>query len=303
MQIFNILGSLFGYVLWAIYSFTNSFGIAIIIFTFLYKVIMFPSSVKQQKSMAANSRLQAKQKALQEKYGNDKQKYNEELQKLYEKENINPFSGCLTSFLPLLILLGIYPAVRQPISNVLHIASEKISQLFEYANTIPGLFIDKSSLYSEIDLLRVFNGISSQSGVTSILTGDEIDKISQFSGGFNFLGLDLLVTPKISGGWVLIIPIMCLITSVGMQLYMMFKKDNPMNQQQGCMKYMFLAMPLFTAWLAYTLPAALGLYWITQNVFSFIELLIKDKFYSHDILNAKAEAAHIARLELDEKNY
>lgn len=303
MQIFNILGSLFGYVLWAIYSFTNSFGIAIIIFTFLYKVIMFPSSVKQQKSMAANSRLQAKQKALQEKYGNDKQKYNEELQKLYEKENINPFSGCLTSFLPLFILLGIYPAVRQPISNVLHIASEKVSQLFEYANTIPGLFIDKSSLYSEIDLLRVFNGISSQSGVTNILTGDEIDKISQFSGGFNFLGLDLLVTPKISGGWVLIIPILCLITSVGMQLYMMFKKDNPMNQQQGCMKYMFLAMPLFTAWLAYTLPAALGLYWITQNVFSFIELLIKDKFYSHDILNAKAEAAHIARLELDEKNY
>ena len=106
MEIFNFFGSIFGYLLWAAYYLVNNFGIAIIIFTLVFKIVLFPSSVKQQKSMAANAKLQAKQKAIQEKYANDKQKYNEELQKLYEKENISPFGGCLTSLLPMVIMLG-----------------------------------------------------------------------------------------------------------------------------------------------------------------------------------------------------
>ncbi len=301
MQFFNIFGSLFGYVLWAAYHFINNFGIAIIIFTLIFKVILFPSSVKQQKSMAANSKLQAKQRLLQEKYGNDKQKYNEELQKLYEKENVSPFSGCLTSLLPMFVMLGIYYSVVRPISNVLHIASDKVAQLTDYINTLPGISLNTSSLYSEIELIRVFDKISTNSTVTEILTGDEIEKINLLAGGFNFFGLDLLSTPKFAGGWILLIPILCLVTSVGSQIFMMMMKGNPMSQQQGCMKYMFIALPVLTAWIAYTVPAAVGFYWICSTVFGFIQTLIMNKFYSPDILNAKAEAAHIARLELEEK--
>ncbi len=300
MQIFNIFGSLFGYVLWAAYYFVNNFGIAIIIFTLIFKIVLFPSSVKQQKSMAANSKLQAKQRALQEKYGNDKQRYNEELQKLYEKENIKPFGGCLTSLLPMFVMLGIYYAVVRPLSNVLHIASEKVAQLSEYVNSIPGVSLNSGSLYSEIELLRIFDKISTQSGVTEILTGDEIEKIKLLTGGFNFLGLDLLSTPKFVGGIILIIPILCLVTSVGSQVFTMFMKGNPMSQQQGCMKYMFIALPVLTAWIAYTVPSAVGFYWICSTVFGFIQTLIMNKFYSPDIMNAKTEAEHIARLELEE---
>ena len=302
MQFFNIFGSIFGYVLWAAYHFINNFGVAIIIFTLIFKVVLFPSSVKQQKSMAANAKIQAKQRALQEKYGNDKQRYNEELQKLYEKENVKPFGGCLSSFLPFIVMLGIYYSVVRPLSNVLHIASDKVAQLSEYVNSIPGISLNSSSLYSEIELLRIFDSISTHSGVTEILTGDEIEKIKMLSGGFNFLSLDLLSTPKFAGGWVLLIPILCLVTSVGSQVFMMFMKGNPMSQQQGCMKYMFIALPVLTAWIAYTVPAAVGFYWICSTVFGFIQTLIMNKFYSPDIMIAKSEAQHIARLELDEKN-
>ncbi len=302
MQFFNIFGSIFGYVLWAAYYFVNNFGFAIIAFTLLFKVVLFPSSVKQQKSMAANAKIQAKQRALQERYGNDKQRYNEELQKLYEKENIKPFGGCLTSLLPMFVMLGIYYSVVRPLSNVLHIASSKVAELSAYVNSIPGISLDSNSLYSEIELLRIFDSISTQSGVTEILSGDEIEKIKILSGGFNFLGLDLLSTPKFAGGWVLLIPILCLVTSVGSQVFMMFMKGNPMSQQQGCMKYMFIALPVLTAWIAYTVPAAVGFYWICSTVFGFIQTLIMNKFYSPDIMNAKIEAEHIARLELDEKN-
>lgn len=303
MEIFNFFGSIFGYLLWAAYYLVNNFGIAIIIFTLVFKIVLFPSSVKQQKSMAANAKLQAKQKAIQEKYANDKQKYNEELQKLYEKENISPFGGCLTSLLPMVIMLGIYYAVVRPLTNVLHISKDAVAALSNYVNTIPGISINTSgSIYYQIDLLRIFNNISDHSAVKEILTGDEIEKIQSLTGGFNFMGLDLLSTPKVVGGWLLLIPILCLVTSVGTQIFTMFMKGNPMSNQQGCMKYMFIALPMFTAWIAYTVPAAVGFYWIWSTLFGFVQTLVMNKFYSPDQVNAKAEAAHIARLELEEKN-
>lgn len=302
MQVFNIFGSLFGYLLWAAYSLVNNFGFAIIIFTLVFKVVLFPSSVKQQKTMAANSKLQAKQKALQEKYSNDKQKYNEELQKLYEKENVSPFSGCLTSLLPMFVMLGIYYSVVRPLSNVLHIASDKITQLQTYVNTLPGMSLNSSSIYSEIEMLSIFDKVSSHSAVQSIFTGEEIEKIELLTGGFNFSGFNLLATPKVEGGWFLLIPVLCLVTSVGSQVFTMFMKGNPMSQQQGCMKWMFIMLPLLTAYIAYTVPGAVGFYWICSTVFGFVQTLIMNKFYSPDQLNAKAEAQHIALLELQEKN-
>lgn len=303
MEIFNFFGSIFGYLLWAAYYLVNNFGIAIIIFTLVFKIVLFPSSVKQQKSMAANAKLQAKQKALQEKYSNDKQKYNEELQKLYERENISPMSGCLTSLLPMVIMLGIYYAVVRPLTNVLHISKDAVTALADYVNTLPGISINTSgSIYYQIDLLRIFNSISDHSAVKDILTGDEIEKIQSLTGGFNVLGLDLLGTPKVVGGFLLLIPILCLVTSVGTQIITMTMKGNPMANQQGCMKYMFIALPMFTAWIAYTVPAAVGFYWIWSTLFGFAQTLVMNKFYSPDQVNAKAEAAHIARLELEEKN-
>lgn len=300
--IFNFFGSIFGYVLWAAYYFVNNFGVAIIIFTLIFKIILFPSSLKQQKSMASTAKLQAKQKALKEKYGNDKQKLNEETQKLYEKEGVSPFGGCMTSLLPMFVMLGIYYSAVKPLSNTLHIAAQKVSSLLEYVSSIPGVSIS-NSFYSEIDVMKIFGKISTHSEVTNVLSGDEIDKVTSLSSGFNFLGLDLLATPKTQGwSWLLLIPILCLVTSVGSQVYMMFMKGSPMQNQQGCMKYMFLFLPLLTAWIAYTVPAAVGFYWICSTVFGFIQSVIMNKFYSPDILGAKAEAQHVAMLELEEKN-
>ena len=82
MQILNFFGSILGYLLWALYSIFRNYGVAIILFTLILKLLLFPFSVKQQKSMASQSKLAAKQRELQKKYANNKQKYNEELMKL-----------------------------------------------------------------------------------------------------------------------------------------------------------------------------------------------------------------------------
>ena len=119
MTIFNFFGSIFGYVLWPIFYVVQNYGIAIIIFAILAKIVLFPFSIKQQKAMANNARLQKKQKEIQEKYKNNKVKANEEMQKLYQKEGVNPSSGCLTSIVPMLVMLGIFYSISSPLTNTL----------------------------------------------------------------------------------------------------------------------------------------------------------------------------------------
>ncbi len=99
VQIFSFFGSILGYLLWFLYNIFHNYGVAIIFFTIIVKLVLFPFSIKSQRSMASQTKLSAKQKELQAKYGNNKQKYNEELMKLYEKEGVNPSSGCLTTLL------------------------------------------------------------------------------------------------------------------------------------------------------------------------------------------------------------
>lgn len=306
-QIFNVVGSVFGYVLWALFFVFKNFGVSIIFFTLLTRLLMFPTSVKQQKSMAANSRLQAKQRELKEKYGNNKQKYNEEVQKLYAKEGASPFGGCLSSLLPMFIMLGIYYSVVRPLSNVIHIASDKMTDLLNFVNGIPGVNVSSSNIYHEMDILRIFNNPDSfqllqDRGLSSILSNNDISQIKNLAGGFNLLGLDLLDIPSANGFWslIIIIPALVLVTSIGSQILTMRMQKGIMNQQQGCMKYMMLGLPLITVYISYIVPGAVGFYWICSTVIGFLQTVVITKFYSPQNLTAKAEAQHVALMELKE---
>ena len=298
--IFNFIGSLFGYILWAVFWVFQNFGIAIIVFTLIFRAILFPSSVKQQKSMAANASLQAKQKELKEKYGNNKAKYNEEVQKLYEKEGISPMSGCTTSLFPMFIMLGIYYAVVRPLSNVLHLSAEAMNQI----NMIPGVYTTQNNIYSEMNVLKLFTNPDNVSILIQHgFPEGEISKIQHLANGFNFLGLDLLSIPQQAGfaSLIIIIPILCLITSLGSQILTMRIQGNALQQnQQGCMKYMLYLLPLITVYISYIVPGAVGFYWIWSTIFGFIQTLLINKFYSAAHMTAKAEAEHVALLELKE---
>ena len=111
MEIFNWFGSILGYLLWFLYEIIPNYGVAIILFTIITKLLLLPFSVKQQKSMAANSKMAAKQQEIRTKYANDRLKMQEEMQKLMEQEGVNPTSGCLVTLIPFPIMLGIYYTV------------------------------------------------------------------------------------------------------------------------------------------------------------------------------------------------
>lgn len=305
MQIFGFLGNLLGWILWGAFYILKDFGLAIIVFTIIVKVCVFPFSIKQQKSMAGTAKLQKKQKEIQEKYANNKQKANEEIQKLYEKEGVKPMGGCLTTLIPMLILFGIFYAVGWPLTNTLHINSDAVNNALSYVNTIPGYSaVTGMYNYQEINLLKIFPHIANTEAIQGIFSTADITKINELVNGFNTFGIDLLAVPRDFGllSPYILFPILCFVSNVGSQIVMQKINKNQMGQQQGCMKIMLFALPLFSAYIAYVVPCAMAFYWIVSALLGLVQSILLSKIFSAAQLTATSEARHAALMfENEEK--
>ena len=302
MAIFNFFGSILGYLLWFLYNIFHNYGVAIIFFTIIIKAVLFPFSIKQQRSMASQTKLSAKQKELQAKYGNNKQKYNEELMKLYEKEGVNPSSGCLTTLIPLPIMLGIYYSVIMPLSNTLHIAEGRIAEATDFIQRIPGMVSSAASggIYAEMDIIRNFDALKDH---LTMFTQGDLDKIESFTQGFHFLGWDLLATPQGSAFATMLwlIPVLSFVSYFGSQLYMShIQKKTSGQKQPGCMKVMMYVFPLISVYWAWIMPAAVGVYWVVSSLTSTLQYVIVNKFFSVNHMTAMVEAQRAVTLELAE---
>ena len=234
--IFNFIGGIFGYILWSAFYLTKNYGIAIILFTIVIKVLLFPFSVKQQKTMASNARFQQKQREIMEKYKNDRVKANEEIQKLMAKENISPTAGCMPMLAPMLVMFGVYYSVLNPLTNTLHIASEKVSTALTSLSTIPAVGSTINGRYGEINIVKYFSSLQDYliSGGKPIFSDADANSIKDFSSGFDFCGLDLLSTPSQSSwqSMMWLIPVLCFVTSVLSMIIMQLING---QKFQGCM--------------------------------------------------------------------
>lgn len=299
-DIFNFFGSILGYLLWWFYVLVKNYGVAIILFTVVVKVLLFPFFIKQQRSMAATGKLSLKQKELQKKYANDKQKMQVEMQKLYEKEGVSPTGGCATMILPFLVMFGLFYTVQNPLSNALHLSSDAVSKAVAMLEHVPGIGNLVNTQYAQIDIVKNFVNLKPY---LTMFSGDEMTRLEMFNHGFRFLGLNLLDTPCDSSNifgtlfrsnlWV--IPVLCLITYILTQYFTMkLQPGMQQQQQQGCMKYMFYMMAFVSAWFSCTVPAAVGFYWIISSITGFLQTIIMNIWFGPDDLNAEAEARRIA---------
>ena len=307
---FSTLGYLicipFAWLVRLFYNMTGSYGMAIILFTLVVKLIMLPFQIKSKKSMLRMNRLSGKMQEIQKKYANNQMKQQEEIQKLYAEEGVNPMSGCLWSFLPLPILIALYSIIRQPITHFMMISKETALGLLDKAAAAG---VDISSL-----TMSTKNGLEfssyGQIGLVKAITS-QCPEVAQGVDGwmhlnYNFLGRDLTVTPweavknftfsaAIIG--LILIPILAGGFQLLMSIYTM--KNQPSQGANGAsMKGMMYMMPLMSVYIGFIMPAALGVYWIAQSVFSLIQEVIMTKFFNKKIEeeeNARYEARQAER--------
>ena len=123
------------------YNLTGSYGVAIILFTLVIKLILLPFQMKSKKSMIRMSRMNGKIQEIQKKYANNQVKMQEEIQKFYAEEGVSPMSGCLWSFIPLPILLALYSIIRQPITHFMMLSEDVVEKLIS-AVTSAGMSLE-----------------------------------------------------------------------------------------------------------------------------------------------------------------
>lgn len=296
MNILDWIGSLFGYIIFFGYKISGMYVVGLVLFTIAVKLVLFPLSIKQQKTMAKQSRLTPKLQEIKERCGNDKQRYNQEMMELYQKEGANPSSGCLPMLLQFPIIIGLYSAVTKPLSCVLHFGNDVITQIEKISN-----LTNSTNFYKQIQFIQQYNSMSADQldQLSKVVSPQDMEHISGLAnGGFNFLGLDLLGTPGMN--WLIIIPILCFVSSMAMSLYTMRSSANS-QAGGGCMKWgMPIGMSVFSTYIAFTVPGAVGFYWFLSNIFSMVQSYAMNKFYNPGIMNAKDEAARIARRKQEE---
>lgn len=282
------------------YNLTGSYGVAIILFTLAVKLIMLPFQIKSKKSMIRMNRMSGRMQEIQKKYANNQAKMNEEMQKFYIEEGVNPMSGCLWSFLPLPILIALYSIIRQPITHFMMVSKESASKLVE---TVAAAGVDISGIATLQDGLATFTPYG-QINLVKIITS-RMPEAAEGVGGwinlnYNFLGMDLTANPwdavkNFHFEWAVIGLILIPILAGGFQLLMSMYTMKQQPQQGAAAastKGMMYMMPLMSVYIAFIMPAALGVYWIAQSIFSLIQEVIMTKFF-----NKKIEEEENARYE------
>ena len=287
---FQFFANIFGYLLNVINNFVGNYGLAIILFTVIIKLVMLPLSMKQQKTMKKSAKLQEEMKVLQFKYKNDPEKLNREMMDLYKKENMSPFSGCLSAIVQLILLISIFYMVRYPLTYM-----EKIdkSHLDTYVQQMKDDGIVISQAYSEIDIVR------EQDYLKEKFPEDEI--LKKINLNMEFLGLDLGKIPQQNlGDWtVYIIPVLYIISTfismritTSMQTKTKKKEDivditendenngKQKNEMEDAMaqsnKMMSWMMPIMSVSISLVAPLGLALYWFVNNILMISERLVLD---------------------------
>lgn len=268
------IASIFGYLLNAIYNIVQNYGIAIILFSVVLKIVLLPISIKQQKTMKKTAKMQEKMKEIQDKYKNDPERLNQETLNLYKTEKMSPFSGCFSAIIQIVLLLSVFYLVKSPLTYMKKVDPSVIEN---YTNEIKQEGQSKNNVYPEISIIKE--------------KGAEDPNVYI---NMEFLGLDLSSVPtqNLSDPKVYVIPVLYVISSfVSMKLTNNLTAKKKKKQEEGdgkqegteldavaqANKSMMYLMPVMSVSISLVAPLGLALYWLVSNLLMIVERLILNK--------------------------
>lgn len=263
----NAIAEVLGALIRVIYNLVgNNYGLSIVIFTVLTKLILFPITYKQTKAMDEVSKIAPLEKEIREKYKGNKEKMSEELSKMYGEHKVNPLGGCLPLIIQIPIIIAMFYIVKQPLTYIIQTPQD---QLKSYTQEIlqKEEVTDSEIKNSEIQIASQKNiinmnllGINFGDVPSQAFSKDESKKVSYFT---------------------LLVPLLSLAFSVW-QTKQSQKSSNMTDDQREQQKTMTFMMPILSAYISYIMPLALGIYWLFGNVLqiitqAIINKMIKDK--------------------------
>ena len=294
--------NIFGYVLNFIYNLVRNYGLAIIIFSILVKLLMIPISIKQQKTMKKSTKIQKKMKEIQFKYKNNPEQLNQATMELYKSENMSPFSGCFSAIAQIILLFAVFYLVRSPLTYMKKVDGAVVDK---YTKIIKENDLSTNSAYPQIEIIREIdnirnlrNNINDNEEQNTDLSEIKDDELNSLYINMDFLGLNLAQVPTRSSEWkAYIIPVLYVVVSIiSMRITNPTKKQekqenlkenedekslakpeddfDPMAQMNKNMNMMF---PIMYVAVALVAPLGLALYWLMNSLLMSVERLILNK--------------------------
>lgn len=287
-----------GFLISIIYDLVQNYGLAIILFTIVVKLILMPLQVKSQRAMKRQQKVQPIIAELQKKYANDQQKLQQEMMKVYRENNISMSGGCLPLLIQMPILIALYSVIRRPLTyikgidfaavavkeNVMLVLAKMKEQFPEVIGNLASSSFEQIRDNYQIQLAKWADML----GVSGSFEWDI---------NFNFLGLDLSGLPSqslpliMSGNFsdigkalLILIPAFAMFTTwVSMKYSQSQMTQNTNNRDdnpaQSMSKSMNLMMPLMTGFFTFTLPSGIGIYWIISSVMQMVQQFILNKYF------------------------
>ncbi len=329
-QLFDIIRVPFGWLIQWFYSFTGSYLLAILAFSVVLKIVLFPFGIKQQKNSQKQAALRPKENVIRKKYAGrtdraTQLKMNTEIQEMYQKENFSPLGGCLPMLLQMIVLLAVYAVVRMPLTYTAGLPKDTVS---EVQATVAEMVYEEDADLKESDrkiatILKVNNKhkdkdfekalekeeyqYNSEIIVINYIKNNEkafekafaervkddeisVDEVMESIPDLEiFSGFDLGTTPSFdllkdeSGGkkMLLLVPVLTLVTSYfGQALTRKFTYQPEQSaEMKSQMRMMNIFMPLFSLYISFMVPAAVGIYWMMSNILSPVQQIVLSKIY------------------------
>ena len=275
----GILATPLGFIMEWIYRLIPNYGWALIIFTLLTKVLMYPLSVKQQKSTARMSAYQPMMQDIQKKWANDKQRMNEEMMKFQQESGFSMTAGCLPMAANMFVIFGLIEVVYRPLQYIIRVPVEAINQAMAFAN------IPQTGAAAQNMLISAVQANPSQ---FTEFFGEKVAEISNFN--FMFMGIDLAQMPQwgfnVAALVSIILPLMSIISMIGVQIITMKMTGQEM---QGAMKWMPWMMSIMFGYFCFTVPVGFSLYYTASNIFGFIQSVLLKKMYDPEKMKIQVQ--------------
>ena len=307
----------FGYVLGWLYELTRNYGVALILFTVVLKLVLLYPTMRSKRSTMKMSRLTPQIQFIQKKYANDRQKQAEMTQALYKAEGVSMGGGCLWSLVPLLLLFPLYAVVRQPIVYVFHETLETAGNIMNVIKeAMPDLIGNSNAYFEQMIAAPILPQFADKiEGLVS--NPDTLEGLK-----FTFFGVDLAAVPNFHfGSWgsnlwgnigLFLLPILSAGSQVLTMLVSQKMNNSLVTNDKGVQdkeaaknsdsaktsKTMMYVMPLMSLWIGFTIPGAMSVYWLAQGLLGmFIDMALT----KHYRKKYDAEDASKLRLAMEEE--